>query len=166
MIYFLIYLFLEVMISSAIAGEIGGLLTFVEVILSVIIGITILRTFQFSLMEKINAVKNGDITQEEFVKSSIGKAIGALLLIVPGFFTDILGILLQFGMMTAIFSKIFTFKPKRNNEGYANPSNNSNYSQSTYSYTQFNDYNQTKQNKGDDDVIDVEVIDDNKSIKR
>ncbi len=107
-------------------------------------------------MEKINAVKAGQITQEEFVKSSIGKAIGAILLIVPGFFTDIIGLFLQFGMFTILFSKIFTFKSKA--------SNNTNYSQSNYTYTEFDNYNKTKQ-KGDDDVIDVEIIDDNKSIK-
>lgn len=154
MIYFIIYIFLEVMISSTISGEIGGLLTFVEIILTVFIGTTILRTFKFSLMEKINAVKSGQITQDEFIKSSIGKAIGAVLLIVPGFFTDIIGVLLQFGILTMVFSKIFTFKPKA--------SNNSSYSQTNYTYSEFNNYKQTK---GDDDVIDVEVIDDNKSIK-
>ena len=144
------------MISSAIAGEIGGLLTFAEILLSVVIGTTLLRSFQFSLSDKINAVKNGQITQDEFVKSSMVKAIGAILLIVPGFFTDILGILLQFGMFTMIFSKIFTFKPKS--------TNNTNYSQASYTYTQFNEI-KPNQNKGDDDVIDVEVIDDNKHIK-
>ncbi len=156
MIYFLIYLFLEVMISSTISGQIGGLLTFVEILLTVVIGTTILKNFKFSLSEKINAVKNGEITQDEFVKSSVGKAIGAILLIVPGFFTDIIGILLQFGLFTIIFSKIFKFKPRA--------SNNSSYTQTTYSYTEFNNYNQPKQ-KGDEDVIDVEIIDDNKSIK-
>ncbi len=148
MIYFIVYLFLEVMISSTISGEIGGLFTFFEIILTVLIGTTILRTFQFSLSEKIKAVKNGQITQDEFVKSSIGKAIGAVLLIVPGFFTDIIGILLQFGVFTMVFSKIFTFKQK------AKSSNNAHYSHTIY-----------KQNKGDDDVIDVEVIDDNKPIE-
>ena len=155
MIYFLIYLFLEVMISSTISGEIGGLMTFLEILLTVLIGSTILRTFQFSLSEKINAVRDGQITQDEFVKSSIGKAIGAVLLIVPGFFTDILGLFLQFGVFTMIFSKIFTFKSRT--------VNNANYSKTTY--TQFNDFNYKKQNKGEEDVIDVEIIDDNKSIK-
>jgi len=134
------------MISSAISSEIGGFLTFVELILSILLGMTILRTFQFSLMEKINEVKNGLLTQDEFIKSSIGKAIGAVLLIMPGFFTDILGLLLQFGMFTLVFSKIFKFKPKVSNNTY--------YSQQTYNYT-----------KGDEDVIDVEVIDDDKHIK-
>lgn len=156
MIYFIIYIFLEVMISSSISGEIGGLFTFIEIIATVFLGMTILRTFQFSLMEKIAEVKNGSITQDEFIKSSIGKAIGAVLLIVPGFFTDILGLLLQFGLFTLVFSKIFTFKSMG--------SNNANYSNTNYSYTQFNNIEQTTQ-KGDDDVIDVEVIDTNEHIK-
>ena len=146
------------MISSTIAGEIGGLLTFGEILLTIIIGTTLLRNFQFSLSEKINAVRNGEITQEDFVKSSIGKAIGAVLLIIPGFFTDILGILLQFGLFTIIFSKIFTFKPRA--------SNNNHYTKTSYTYSQFNEKSQkTNQNKGDEDVIDVEIIDDNKYIK-
>jgi 2-isopropylmalate synthase/UPF0716 protein FxsA len=142
------------MISSTISGEIGGLMTFFELIFSVMIGIFILQNFKFGLLDSINQVRNGEMSQEEFVKGSIGKAIGAMLLIVPGFFTDIVGLLLQFSMFTIVFTKIFKFKtmPKA--------SNNQTYSQQHYTYTNFN---QTK--KGDDDVIDVEVIDDNKHIK-
>ncbi len=160
MIYFLIYLFLEVMISSAISSEIGGLMTFIEMILSVMVGMFILKNFKFGLTDSINKVKNGEMTQEEFVKGSIGKAIGAILLIVPGFFTDILGLLLQFSLFTVIFTKIFKFKSK------AMPSNDANYSRSSYTYTNFNTANSENYNqkKGDDDVIDVEVIDDPKSI--
>jgi len=143
--YAIIYLFLEVMISSVISGEIGGLMTFIEIIISFMIGIFLLKNFKFSLMDKINDVKNGDLTQDEFIKSSVGAAIGAILLMIPGFFTDIFGLLLQFSLFTVLFSKIFKFKPK------AMPSNNKQYLK-----------------KGDDDVIDVEVIeiiDDDKHIK-
>jgi 2-isopropylmalate synthase/UPF0716 protein FxsA len=82
------------------------------------------------------------MTQEEFIKGSIGKAIGSILLIFPGFLTDIVGLLLQFSLFTVVFTKILKFKPK------VMPSN-------------------IKHNlkKGDDDVIDVEVIEDNKHIK-
>ncbi len=154
MIYFIIYLFLEVMISSAISGEIGGLMTFFELIFSVMVGMFILKNFKYGLMDSITKVKNGEMSQEEFVKGSIGKAIGAILLIVPGFFTDILGLILQFSMFTVIFTKIFKFKTM------SNPSNNTQYSHTSYTYTNLN------QNikKGDDDVIDVEIIDDPKSI--
>ena len=54
------------MISSAITSQIGGLLTFVEILLTVVIGTTILRNFKFSLSDKINAVRNGEITQDEY----------------------------------------------------------------------------------------------------
>jgi 2-isopropylmalate synthase/UPF0716 protein FxsA len=79
------------MVSSTISASIGGLMTFVEIILTVLIGSTLLKNFNYSLKEKMYAVKSGQITQDEFVKSSMGKAIGAILLMVPGFFTDILG---------------------------------------------------------------------------
>lgn len=142
MIYFFIYLFLEVMISSTISGEIGGLMTFVEIIISFMLGMFLLKNFKYGLKDSIDKVRNGKMTQEEFIKGSIGKAIGAILLVVPGFFTDILGLLLQISLFTVVFTKLFKFKtmPK--------PSN----------------MNQDLK-KGDDDVIDVEVIDDNKHIK-
>lgn len=156
MIYFLIYLFLEVMISSTIAGEVGGLMIFLELIISSVLGIFILQNFRFGLMDSVNKVRNGEMSQEEFVKGSIGKAIGAVLLIVPGLFTDILGLLLQFSLFTVIFTKIFKFKTT------PRATNNTNYSQSNYTYTNFNTQNKKQ---GDEDVIDVEIIDDNKHIK-
>jgi len=156
LIYFILYVFLEVMISSTISGEIGGLMTFLELITSAILGIFLLQNFKFSLMEKINAVRSGDLTQDEFIKSSIGAAIGAMLLIVPGFFTDILGLLLQFSLFTVVFTKIFKFKKPKQTKY-------SNSQQSEFRYTSYTHNTQTKQ--GEDDVIDVEIIDDNKSIK-
>lgn len=154
MIYFFIYLFLEVMISSSIAGSIGGLYTFLEIIVSAIIGITILKNFKYSLMENIQKARTGQITQEEFIQTNVGRAIGALLLIVPGFFTDMIGILLQFGLLVSLFSKIFTFKkPQQTSK------NSGNFE---YPHTNFN--NTTYKGKNDE-IIDVEIIDDNSTLK-
>jgi 2-isopropylmalate synthase/UPF0716 protein FxsA len=145
------------MISSSISSSIGGLMTFVEIILTVIIGSTLLKNFNYSLKDKINAVRNGQISQDDFVKSSIGKAIGAILLIIPGFFTDILGGLLQFSLFTMILSSILKLKTSSNNSNYQN--------QYSSTYTQFDTKTKTKTKyKGDDDVIDVEVIDNNQCI--
>lgn len=154
MLYFLLYLFLEVMISSAIASAIGGLLTFIEILISAIIGIVILKNFKYSLSENIQKARSGQITQEEFVKTNAAKAIGAFLLIVPGFFTDILGILLQLGLFVSLFSKIFQFKKSTRS------SNNTSYS------TNF-EYRQTdkREKRRDDEIIDVEIIDDSNTIK-
>ena len=154
MVYFLLYLFLEVMISSSIAGSIGGLNTFFEILISAVFGIFLLKNFKYSLSENINKARNGQITQEEFIKTNVGRAIGAVLLIVPGFFTDILGLVLQFGFLTMLFSKIFKFKSPNKTSQYPN----------NFGYSQPNS-NNTNYKRGNDEIIDVEIIDDDKSIR-
>ncbi|MEA3497456.1 MAG: FxsA family protein [Campylobacterota bacterium] len=155
MVYFLIYLFLEVMISSAIAGEVGGLTIFLEILLTAILGITILKNFKFSLMANIEKARSGDMTQDEFLRTNVGRAIGAALLIVPGFFTDILGVLMLIGFLPFLVGKIFQFKSPHQTNGY--PSNfdksKSNFNNTTYKGVQ------------NDEIIDVEIIDDTKPIK-
>jgi len=149
------------MISSSIASSIGGLNTFFAIIITAIIGISILKNFKYSLMENIQKARTGQITQEEFIKTNVGRAIGALFLIVPGFFTDAIGLLLQFGLLVSLFSRIFTFKK---------PNKTSQYS-TNFEYTQTN-FNNTNYKGVNDDIIDVEImdkdsqtIDDSKSIK-
>jgi len=115
-IYFLIYLFIEVMISSFFAGQIGGLNTFLEILISAFIGIYILKSFKYSLNENIEKIRTGKITQDEFIKTNASKSFGALLLIVPGFFTDIVGLLLQFGLFVVIVGKIFAVNPRNTTE--------------------------------------------------
>lgn len=149
--YVIIYLFLEVMISTTIAGSLGGLLTFVEIILTAFIGIFILKNFKYSLASNIKDLTQGQISQQDFIKKNVGNAVGALLLIVPGFFTDILGILLQFGLLTILFSKMFSFKPPMQTNGFdVNTNQNSTNNQF---YTQ---------GEIDENIIDVEVIEPDK----
>jgi 2-isopropylmalate synthase/UPF0716 protein FxsA len=145
------------MVSSSFASQIGGLNTFFEIIVSAIIGIYLLQNFKFSLQESIQKAQTGQITQEEFVKTNVGRAIGAVLLIIPGFFTDIVGIALQFGFLTILFSKIFKFKKKEDNYTH----------QSSYHYTHtsFNNTSYNKKENSNEEIIDVEVVDDDKSIK-
>ena len=160
MVYFLIYLFLEVMVSSSIAGSIGGLNTFFEIIVSAVVGIYLLKNFKFSLVESINEARSGQITQEEFIKTNVAKAIGAVLLIVPGFFTDFIGIALQFGFFTMFITKIFKFKrPNSTKQRYSNGNSFHYYENSQTNFNNSN-YKGTK-----DEIIDVEIVDDSKSIK-
>jgi 2-isopropylmalate synthase/UPF0716 protein FxsA len=142
------------MISSSVASSIGGFYTFLEIILSAIFGIFLLKNFKYSLSENINKARSGKITQEEFIKTNVGRAIGAVLLIIPGFFTDGLGVVLQFGFLTMFFSKIFKFKSP----------NKTSQSPNNFGYTQPNS-NNTNYKRGNDEIIDVEIIDDSKSIK-
>ena len=152
MVYFFIYLFLEVMISSSIASSIGGLNTFLAIVVTAIVGISILKNFKYSLMENIQKARTGQITQEEFIKTNVSRAIGALLLIIPGFFTDAIGILLQLGLFVSLFSKIFSFKVDSKN-----PNRTSQYS-TNFEYKQTN-FNNTNYKGINDDIIDVEIVD-------
>ena len=158
MVYILLYLFLEVMVSTFFASMLGGLLTFFEIIISASVGIFILRTFEFSIIKSWQKLSRSQITQEEFISSNISKAIGAILLIVPGFLTDIIGLLLQFGIFTFLLIKLFSFKPKNINK-------QNRYNSNQFYYTTYQTDKQEKRRYDDEEIIDVEIIDDNNSIK-
>ena len=159
MLYFIGYIFLEVMISSSISGNIGGLNTFFEIILSAVLGMFILKNFKYSLSDSIAKARSGQISQEEFIKTNVGRAIGAVLLIMPGFFTDIVGVLLQVGLTATILSKIFTFKKISKDGDYKAYNYTAN---ATFNEVNFNNTNYKRKN--DEEIIDVEVIDDSNTI--
>jgi 2-isopropylmalate synthase/UPF0716 protein FxsA len=131
------------MISSFFITFLGGLLTFAEIVLSAFLGIAILQRSQYSLQENIQKIRSGKLSQEEFLANNLTKSLGAILLIIPGFFTDILGILLQFGILLGLFG--FLFQTKR-----------------THTHHSHTTYNTKEQNN---EIIDVEVIEHNSSTK-
>lgn len=137
MLYFLIYLFFEVLISVNIASAIGGLATFFEIILSAFLGFAILANFRTTLRENLMAVSYSTINLNEFQRLNLFTIIGAILLIIPGFLTDIIGILLQFSVFTSMLVNRYDVKSK------------------------YKKYNKEK----DSDVIDVEIISDNSHTK-
>ncbi len=155
MIYFLVYLFLEVMVSSYIAGSIGGLAVFLEIVFSAILGITILKNFKLSLMSSIAKARAGEMTQQEFIKTNVGRAIGAIFLIIPGFLTDMVGILMLIGILPLLITKLFHFKQPNQTNGFP----------SDFNAKQTNFNNTTYKGSINDEIIDVEVIDDNKPLK-
>jgi 2-isopropylmalate synthase/UPF0716 protein FxsA len=134
MIYFLIYLFLEVIVSVNISSQIGGLATFFEIILSAFYGIYILTNFRNTLMENLMSVSYKQIDMAEFERLNLFTIIGGILLIIPGFLTDILGFLLQFSAFTSMLVNRFGIIKKQ---------------QDTQNFYE---------TQGDDDVIDVEII--------
>jgi 2-isopropylmalate synthase/UPF0716 protein FxsA len=130
MIYFLIYLFLEVIVTVEIASRIGGLATFFEIVFSAFLGIFLLMNFRHTLGENLYALQTRQITMESFTKRNMAGLIGAVLLIIPGFLSDIIGILMQFSLFSSLIINRFSRK-----------------------------YHTPTQPK-DDNVIDAEIIDD------
>ena len=117
MIYLLLYLFIETVVSVAIASRIGPIWTFVEIVASAAYGIWVLKNFHLQLFTTMQALAQGEISYEDFEQMNLATVLGALLLIIPGFFTDIVGILLQFGVVSKfVAKKILKLKSKQREE--------------------------------------------------
>ncbi|MBA3025096.1 MAG: FxsA family protein [Sulfurimonas sp.] len=142
MLYFLVYLFLETLISVNISSAIGGFATFLEIVLSALVGIVLLVNFRATLGENIRAVSSNQIDLQEFQRLNIFALLGAVLLIVPGFLTDIIGVLLQFSVFTSMVV---------NRTNVKSESDKTPYNQNTI--------------QKDSDVIDVEIIDTKHTVK-
>ncbi len=142
MVYLLLYLLLETLISVEIASKIGSLATFLEIVISGVVGLFLLTKFKYTLANNVMMLFSKEIDIDQFQRDSIFAFLGAILLIIPGFFSDILGILFQFSSIVGYFRrKIFGFKSKKSYKTYC---------------------------KGDinDEIIDVEIVDEHKSISK
>lgn len=135
--FFLIYFFLEVIVTITLGGAIGGLNTFFEIVMSAIVGTVIIMNFRKIVMQSLASVMSGHMNSEELVQGNLLTLLGAIFLIIPGFLSDIIGLLLQLGFVKTLLQKLI--KPKQTHQSYTN--------------------------KGDDDVIDVEIIESTTTLK-
>ncbi len=133
LIYFLLYLFLEIVFSYEFMKIFTPLGFFIETLITAIIGVYIIKNIPFSLNESMIKVLKREISEEEFISIGIFKFVGAVLLIIPGFFSDILGALFLFEPFARWIAR--KFLPKENIHIYTN-------------HSHFND----------DEIIDVEII--------
>lgn len=101
------YLFLEVLVSYEIIDVIGVLGFVLEIILTALLGFFILINFRLFLGDALLRLRERQISYEAFVSSNIFRILGAILLILPGGLTDILGILMQFSTLGFMFVKPF-----------------------------------------------------------
>lgn len=106
-------------------------------------------------MSSIAKARAGEMTQQEFIKTNVGRAIGAIFLIIPGFLTDMVGILMLIGILPLLITKLFHFKQPNQTNGFP----------SDFNAKQTNFNNTTYKGSINDEIIDVEVIDDNKPLK-
>lgn len=139
--YFLIYLFLEIFVSVNISSHIGALATFLEVVFSAIVGFILIANFRVTFFESMMALQQRTISMQEFQKLNTFTLLGAILLIIPGFLSDIVGLSLQFGFFATLFAKkiLHVKEPK--------------------------DFQYHNTRKDDDEIIDVEVIDEHSHLK-
>ena len=116
--FFLIFIglpALEIFLMIKIGGEIGALYTIALIFLTAIIGVSFARIQGIQTLRSgiINLYKNKVPIYEIISGASI--AFGALLLIIPGFFSDFIGFLLLIPFTRKILFKII-LKNKSNIE--------------------------------------------------
>ncbi len=139
MIFILAYFIIELLASIKFGITIGFGWSAVWVIITSILGAFLLRASPYAIMASINTIGLKKFNMKSAQNAAISYILGAIFLIIPGIFSDFLGVgLLLYTIYLRLFAKIPT----------------------TQKYYK----------KGDDNVIDVEIIDtsinSDNSIKR
>ncbi len=132
MIFLLIPFFLfELYFSLKVGESIGFFFSVIWIVLSFALGIVLLRRSPLAMMGNIKAMREGKVDIRGFQNASMAYLIAAVLLIVPGVFSDFLGLAALGYSFYLQFIAIITPKER---------------------YPNF-------KKQGDENVIDVEIID-------
>ena len=130
------FMIAELILSLKVVEMIGALWSVVWIIGTIMIGVSLLKNSQYAILGSLNAVSKGKLDLRNFQNASMAYMIGALLLIIPGILSDTIGVMAL--CYTLYLQFVAKITPEKPN------------------------FNQ----KGDDDVIDVEVIDEHDSSNR
>ncbi len=129
------FLLLELYLSLEVGENIGFLWSAIWIVVSMLVGFRVLQSSSLTLMGNLNSVSRGKLSMQSFQNASTAYLLGAILLIIPGVLTDLLGLVaLGYTVYLQFVAKI------------------------TPEQTKFD------RKKGDDDVIDVEIIDEHTDL--
>ena len=104
---FIVLPILEMYVLIKVGGNLGALNTVLLVLLTALIGVSLLRVQGFrTLMNAKNKLGMAKLPAEEMI-TGIFLAIGGILLLTPGFITDIFGFLCLVPLTRRILLKVF-----------------------------------------------------------
>jgi len=133
MLYIIPFLFIELYMSLSVGENIGFLWSVIWIVTTFIVGMGLVQNGAVNMQKSMGSMMAGKLNMKSFHDAATSYFLGALLLMIPGVFTDILGAI----------SLIYTFYLQL---GGTMPSSKNK--------TNINNINK----QGDDDVIDVEII--------
>jgi UPF0716 family protein affecting phage T7 exclusion len=137
MIYFLFFLIFELFLSLEVGSQIGFLWSVIWILGSFMLGMGLIKNAHTTIKGNMQSLKEGKINMKSFHDSATSYFVGAILLIIPGVFSDILGLIaLLYTFYLQLGGTIASSKYKTN----------------------INNSNKQTNIQGDDDVIDVEII--------
>jgi len=136
MILLIPYLFLELYFSLSVGSDIGFLWSVIWIVTTFIIGMGLLKNAHINLIKSMQSVQLGRLNAQSFHDASLSYFLGALLLLIPGVFSDFLGLM---ALLYTIFLQLGGTIPFiKNKTNIKNPNQ-----------------------QGERDVIDVEIIEHN-----
>lgn len=112
-----------------VGDEIGFGSSVLWIMLSMMLGIVLLRSSPYAFMGNIMSVQMGKIDLKSANNASMAYLFGSILLIIPGVMSDVAGVMML--LYTLYLHLLAKMRPQQN----------------------------YKRKQGDDDVIDVEIID-------
>ncbi len=133
MIFIIPYFFLELYFSLAVGSEIGFLGSVIWILSTFMIGMGLLKNAHLSFIKSFGSLSSGKLDGKSFHDSATAYLLGAILLIIPGVFSDFIGVI---AILYSFFLQMGGTIPSVKNK--------------------INMKNSNK--KGDDNVIDVEII--------
>jgi UPF0716 family protein affecting phage T7 exclusion len=123
------FLFAELYLSLSVVDEIGAGWSVLWIVGSIFVGIKLLNNSQYAIEGGMMNVAKGKLDIESFQNASMAYLLGSVLLIIPGILSD------TFGALALLYTLYLQFVAKVTPEKQ--------------------NFNQ----KGDNNVIDVEIID-------
>ena len=133
MLFIIPYFLLELYFSLAVGSEIGFMGSVLWILITFVIGMGLLQNAHITIMKSFGSLASGKLNGKSFHDSSTAYFLGAILLIIPGVFSDFLGVIaLLYSLYLQFGGTIPSVKNKTNIK--------------------------TSNKKGDDDVIDVEIV--------
>jgi len=132
MIFLLVpFFFIELYLSLKTGEEIGFAWSAIWIMGSFMLGMALLKRSSLTMMNNMNAMRQGKLDVRKFQNAGMSYFIGSILLMIPGVFSDFLGVIaLAYTFYLQFVAKI---TPESANNNF--------------------------QTQGEDDVIDVEIID-------
>ncbi len=127
------YLFAEIYLSLKMLELIGAGWATLWTIATMVLGGLLLKNTPFAMIGNLSALQRGKLDLKRFHDAGMAYFLGALLLIVPGVLSDFLGIAAL--LYTLYLQFVATITPEQK------------FTQEFHS------------NEGEDDVIDVEIVD-------
>ena len=132
------FFLIELYVSLKMGESIGFLWSVIWIVGSFMLGMVLLQKSQQTMMGNMNAMKQGKIDMRKFQNAGMSYFIGSILLIVPGVFSDFLGVLAL--IYTFYLQFVAKITPEQTNNNF--------------------------KKQGDDNVIDVEIIDEHSRSDR